>query len=346
MLSGKSDAIPDALLMSRAGTKMYPNLVKRVQSLCSLSLHDWERKGRHAARECLEAGEVLAGLQASLVVFKASAAVEYATSLCASDHLPVAQAVPLASRSFATWNVMEFPPSPHVLPVLTDGIRPTCSDLARALRPKSPNAQELLIEAMCQESVIMKHSSAVLDFVYAQLHNEGRDAVFLQEIGRDVCEILRAAAQKEGWAFHASRIAGADGKCAAITAVIARASFDEVDEIEISRGNKFRYFAAARTGKVWMVSVHIPIAQGAKKAFHQESDVEVDFLLALRHRLAGTIVAGGDWNAPLPAVVDRFKLRVDGEYAVGVFAPSAATCLTDTLSGASHLPIDGFVVLS
>eukprot|EP00971_Amphidinium_carterae_P217025 4308427-Amphidinium_carterae.1 len=38
-------------------------------------------------------------------------------------------------------------------------------------------------------------------------------------------------------------------------------------------------------------------------------------------RLAGTIVAGGDWNAPLPAVVDRFKLRVDG--LVGQLATSA-----------------------
>eukprot|EP00928_Gymnodinium_smaydae_P017647 TRINITY_DN16750_c0_g1_i3.p2 TRINITY_DN16750_c0_g1~~TRINITY_DN16750_c0_g1_i3.p2 ORF type:complete len:500 (-),score=122.93 TRINITY_DN16750_c0_g1_i3:124-1623(-) len=325
-VSAKADAIPAQLLSAQPGTRLYPNLVKKVDALCARDLAEVERREVEACRTQLLAGGADAALDSRRTELTAERDAAMRTLiadsvgvLSLSDHLPIEREIAIGPRSASplrllTWNVMEFPLPGAKDPVL-DGVSPYCDMMLKFLDRKGTDERTSLLQALTSDAVIEEHYRAVERRVQEALEAGGVDAVLLQEINGALQARLTERCSEKGWSACFSSANGDPSKCDAITAILAKEPFDEQTQVEIQENKKVRNFAAVRRGSVWIVSCHVPMASGKKG---QESGEEVAARVAgqlytfARSRAAASgddsaseLVIGGDWNANLREVEAR-----------------------------------------
>jgi len=332
----KSDAIPEQLLAAEPGSKLYPNLLKKVRALCSRDLPAIEFRGTDSFKSQLLQGGVDIGLDArrsELGVARSQNMhrlfVNHALALSPSDHMPVHVTVPVGAGvrplSVLSWNVLEFPRAGASQPVL-DGVSPYCDGLLKALERKGGEERSLLLEAMSSEPVVLRHSDHVLEVVRRSMEGGAAaagttaaavDVALLQEIGGDFRErALEEWCGRRGWCAYISSGSGDSSKCDAATGIVSKEAFDEMKEVAIEENKKVRYFAAVRKGITWLVSCHVPLVTGKKNSLQEDSAVVGarvlerlwDQLLGAAHgrdRHGEELVVGGDFNADVREVCKR-----------------------------------------
>jgi len=362
----KSNVIPDQLLKAEPGSRLYPSLVKKVESICSRDLaelekHETERFRVHVlkgnADKALDTQR--SALATTLSNRKQQLFTKYAKEFSHSDHLQVQECMQIGeevSTVTCSWNVLEFPALGAKKPVV-DGVRPVCDAILNALARKSSECMQLLLEAMCSEVVIHNHTERVLSFIEDSLKNRSADVVLLQEVGEQVQDHILDMCMRFGWAAHFSTKNDDAAKCDAITAIVAKNAFDEVTEIEVQRQKKVRRFAAARHGTTWVVSCHLPLVNDPKGKQDQSDangNFENLFLQQLWSRFGHThdagaktvVIVGGDWNHPVRDIIDLASASPpEGCASVCLRAPQCATTLCDFCSDSTKCAIDGFFCL-
>lgn len=360
----KSDAVPENLLNAEPGSKLYPGLVKKVETVCSRSLAEMEsREVERFQAHLWKSGfhqvfdEKRAAIAATMSDGKRKLFEKYAPHLSESDHLPVHDTMSFGkfgSIKISTWNTLEFPAMRSANPVF-DGVRPVCDEFLRELDRKGVDCMNLLLEALSSDVVINCHTERILSFVRDVLTAEGSDIVFLQEIGESVKPRIVELCQSKGWSSHFSAKNDDPKKCDAITAIISKQAFDEVAEMEVSRNNKIRTFAAARFSSCWVVSVHLPLSTTGK----DKEDLSGSFgsysfriLQELFQRFGNgndntVVIAGGDWNAPIRNTTIKIATshRPAGCSSLSLYAPDCGTSFHDFLLDEVCSPIDGFFCL-
>jgi len=363
--AGKSDALPDSLLGAKPGSKLYPGLVKKLETICGRSLA--ELRGREAER--CRAQLIRGGLHQSLdarrkllaesgAARKEQFASQFAPDLSDSDHLPVYETLHLGAWGLVrmvTWNVLEFPcPRSTSVEQVYDGVRPVCDMLLNSLDRKGEENMGVMLEVLGSDAAITHHTERVLTFVRKMLADSGSaDIVLLQEVGEPVKESLMDLCVSNGWSAHFSTKISDPKRCDAMTAVLARRSSDEVAEFTLQRNKKVRNFAAARFGTTWVVSVHLPL-KNSQKETEDLSDSHGSYTLKVLQQLwhhfgnpEGTeVLAGGDWNDALHSVFELATVHpAQGCRSISLHAPDYETTLNGFLDDESLGPIDGFFML-
>lgn len=350
----KSDRIPEQLLKAEPGGKLYPNLVKKVEAVCTRGREEVQRRCREALAEQLLQG----GQQEALDTARREAAEERATALqqgierhalalAQSDHQPVAERLALEEQDplhLLSWNVLEFPSIGASKPVV-DGVGPYCDQLQKSLDRKGSEEKQLLLDAMTSEPVISRHYELVLQEIRDALVVRGVAAALLQEVSTELGGRLTEVCAQQGWDICLSAANEDPGKCDAITAIISREPLDEKDAVVVQENKKVRSFAAARLGTTWLVSCHVPHEEVSKKKGEAKGgnvEVACRVLRQLAERLppgapgpaaapATALAAVGDLNADVRAVA--------AQLGVPLLAPAGATQL-----GIAE-PIDGVLLL-
>lgn len=345
----KSDTIPTNLLSAAAepGSKLYPNLVRKVEAICSRTLEDLEKRERNALRaKLMKGGEhpaldvQRAELQERLQQSKLALCHTHAPALSQSDHIPVYKAVPVGGQSLSvmSWNVMEFPRMGKAKgDAITEGLVPLCDLVVKHLGRKEDRAT--LLEAMSSDPAIKEHTKYVLTVIQSALES-GTQVVCLQELSGYMETQIRQLCRQKGWHYCFSEANDALHKCDAITAVISIYAFDEEEDVEFIESRKARHFASARVGCAWVMSCHVPL--GHQTGEDQKQGVGVRLVKECSQKLFTsytTLIVAGDWNADVRGIND--KLRKNMPYhrqAVNVYTDDK-TCF-----GAAF-PADGIIVL-
>lgn len=364
--TGKSDALPDSLLGAKPGSKLYPSLVKKLEAINSRSLAEVRSREAERCRARLLCGGLHQSLDErrrllaeSAAARRAQIASQFAPELSDSDHLPVYESLQQGGRGLVrmvTWNVLEFPcPQSSSVEQVYDGVRPVCDMLLRSVDRKGEENMSVMLGVLGSDAAIIRHTERVLAFVRKMLADSGNaDIVLLQEVGEPIRESLVDLCVSNGWSAHFSTKISDPKRCDAMTAILARCSFDEVAEYEVQRNNKIRNFAAARLGTTWVVSVHLPLFSGQKKEKEDLSGSHGSYILKVLHqlwqhfgRLEGTeVLAGGDWNEELRQALELASAHPpEGCRSISLHAPDCETTLNDFLDDRSLGPIDGFFIM-
>jgi len=364
--ASRTETFTEALLRGvEPGSKLYPALVKKVETFANRTTEDFKTRETERLRARLLAGKVDAELDDELQRIQSehdtaltTALSKYTESFALSDHLQVQHSIPVAGSKpliVGSWNVLEYPGESN--PVM-NGVRPVIDILVRGLELQKADVATVsaaLVKLVCTKEVCKYHTDMVLDYIKTTLGSGACQVVLLQEVNLDEQKAILDLCSKEGWHGHFSSAIEDKGQCDAMTAVICKEPFDEVGEIEVKRNNKRRNFAAARLGSCWIVSCHLPLLTTVKEV----EDLSMSFgsyplkiiqqvwaKFGMQNPAVKTVVIGGDWNAPIRDRISLFKEHLpDGCEDVSLQAPPHLTTFNDYLVEPDHSPIDGFVTL-
>jgi exonuclease III len=344
----RSDTIPMNLMNSQPGSKLYPGLLKKVETLCSRTMQELEQRERDAFKnQLLRGGQnpaldaQRADLEARLKQSKDGFVQKYAQILSQSDHLPVYKEVPAGAQNLKimTWNVMEFPKAGQAL--IMDGLIPMIDLIVKQLS-RGKEERQVLMDALVSEVIIGQHCVQMLNMVSDAFETRGMDAVVLQEIGTDTQAQLTQLCIQKGWQVCFSTGNADPMKLDAITGIVSKKPFDEQTQIEVVENKKSRNFAAVRIGTAWLVSCHIPLGNQATEEQKQDVGARMAQEISqrcVRHGSGLMLICAGDWNADVNGVKNRLSLNLP-------YGCSQVAVYTDakTAFGAAF-PVDGVICL-
>jgi len=347
----KSETIPPNLMSAQPGSKLYPGLVKKVETLCGRTIEQLEQRESDALKAMLTRGGAHPGFDAQKADLEArskqmmqSLHQKHAPILGESDHVPVYKTLPAGAKavSIMAWNVMEFPRAgraPGQDPVI-EGLVPLCDLVIKHLGRKDDRAS--LLEAMTSEAVIQQHSTQALNVVRDALEVRGMEVVLLQEVGGDMQAKLEELCRQRGWTSLFAAGNADPNKCDAIAGIISKMPFDEQMQVEFQEetSKKIRHFPAVRQGTAWLISCHVPL--GKQTTEDQKQGVGVKLIQDMSQRFfrSGTVlIIGGDWNADVNGIKNKTADHIPyGCSQVSVFTDSQTT------HGAAF-PVDGMLCL-